>query len=82
MKTYIFGLVFAPEHFIYNYVGTDSAAPQNKDTLCISDHTQSAFFCLGKFMKKLTDDQCSLLTKGSIYYIKYIYMQPFSMKVE
>ncbi len=31
-------------------------------------------------MKGLADDQSSSITKGSIYYIKKMYMQPFSME--
>ncbi len=46
--------------------------------MCILDHTQSTFFSLGKSLKKLADDQWY---KGSIYYIKHMYIQPFSMEV-
>ena len=48
--------------------------------MCILDHTQSTFFCLGKFMKKSADDQCSSITKWRIYYIKHMYIQPLSWK--
>ncbi len=41
----------------------------------IIDHTQSTFFCLGKFLKKLANDQCSVITKGRIYNIKHNYVQ-------
>ncbi len=50
--------------------------------MCILDHTLSTLFCLGKFLKKLADDQCRSITKGSIYYIKHMYIQPFSMKTD
>ena len=50
--------------------------------MCILDHTQSTFFCLGKFLKKLADDQCISITKGRIYHIKHEYIQPFSMEVD
>ena len=50
--------------------------------MCILDGMQSTFFCLGKFLKKLADSQCSSITKGSIYYIKHMYIQPFSMEVD
>ncbi len=30
-----------------------------------------------KLMKKLADDQYSSITKGIIYYIKHMYIQPF-----
>ena len=46
-------------------------APQSKNTVRILDHMQRSFFCLGKFLKKLADDQCSSTTKGSICYIKH-----------
>ena len=61
------------------------SAPQSKNAVCVFytvDHTQSASFCLGKFLKKFADDQCSSITKGSMYYIKHMYVQPFSMEVD
>ena len=37
--------------------------------MCIKkDHMQNIFYCLGKFPKKLADDQCSSITKGRICY--------------
>ena len=42
---------------------------------------QSTFFCLGKFLKWLADDQSSSIPKGSIYYIKHTYIHSFSMEV-
>ncbi len=43
---------------------------------------QTTFFYLGRFLKKLVDDQCSFKTKGSIYHIKHIYIQPFTTVVD
>ncbi len=43
---------------------------------------QTTFFYLGKFLKKLADDQCSSMTKGSIYHINHMYMQPFTTNVD
>ncbi len=43
---------------------------------------QSTSFCLGKFLKWWADDQSCSITKGSIYYIIYMYVQPFSMEVD
>ncbi len=37
-------------------------------------------FSLEKFLKKLADDQCSFISKGSIYCIHHI--PPFSMEVD
>ena len=48
----------------------------------ILDHTQSTFFCLGKFLKKIADDQCFSRTKGGICYMKHVYIQPFSLEVD
>ncbi len=31
---------------------------------------------------KLPDDQCSSMTKGSIYYINHMYIQPFTAVVD
>ena len=42
---------------------------------------QTSFFSLGRFLKKLADDQGSSITKGSIYHIKHMYMQPFTVGV-
>ena len=50
--------------------------------MCISDYMQATFFYLGKFLKKLADDQCSSITKGSIYYMKHMNIQHFSMGVD
>ena len=50
--------------------------------MCILDHMQSTFFCCGKILKKLADDQYSSITKGSIYYIKCMFIQSFSMEVD
>ncbi len=36
--------------------------------MCILDLILSTLFCLGKFLKKLADDQYSFITKGSIFY--------------
>ena len=49
--------------------------------MCILDHTRSTFFCLGKILKKLADDQWSFKNKRTIYYIKHTCIQPFSMEV-
>ncbi len=42
----------------------------------------STFFCLGKFLKWLANDESSSITKESSYYISYMYIQPFSMEVD
>ncbi len=46
------------------------------------DTSTHSFFCLGKFLQWLADDQFSSITKGSIYYVKHMYTQPFSMEVD
>ena len=48
----------------------------------ISNYMQTTFFYRGRFLKKLADDQCSSITKGSIYCINDIYIQLFSMGVD
>ena len=53
-----------------------------KCSMCISDYMQATFFYLGKFLKKLADDQCSSISKSSIYYIKHRHIQSFSMGVD
>ena len=43
---------------------------------------QTTFFYLERFLKKLADDQCSSITKGSSYHIKHMYIQPFTKLVD
>ncbi len=47
------------------------SAHKVKCSICILDHMQSTFFCLGKFLKWLADDQSSSITKDSIYFVKH-----------
>ena len=39
---------------------------RSKCSMCISDYIQTTFFYLGKFLKKLADDQCSSTTNASL----------------
>ncbi len=45
--------------------------PPKTQYMCNLDRKQSTFFCRGKFMKKLADNQSSSRAKGSICYIKH-----------
>ncbi len=45
-------------------------------------HINYTFFYLEKFLKKLADNQCPTITKGSIYHIKHMSIQPFTKLVE
>ncbi len=49
----------------------DSSAPQSKNTVCILNHMKNTFFCCGKLLKQLADNQCSSITKWSILYQTY-----------
>ncbi len=61
----------------------NSAPPSKNKVSAISDYMQITYFHLGRFLKKLTDDQYSSITKGIIYYnIKHMLIQPFSMEVD
>ncbi len=40
-------------------------------------YIQNTFFYLGRFLKKLADDRCTWITKGSIYHVKHMSIQPF-----
>ncbi len=42
---------------------------------------QTTFFYLGKFLKKLADDQCSFNNKGRLHHIKNIFIKPVTMGV-
>ena len=46
------------------------------------DYIQTTSLYLRRFLKKLADDQCPSRTKGSIYSIKHISIQPFTMGVD
>ncbi len=43
---------------------------------------QTTFFYLGIFLKKLADDQCSSITKDSIYHINHMYILSFTTVVD
>ncbi len=60
---------------IYNFVFCCSAPLREKNAVsAFQISCKLLFFYLGRFMKKLADDQYSSVTKGStsIYYIKYV----------
>ncbi len=62
------------------FLKTTISALQSKNYgMCISDCMQATFFYLGRFLKKLV---CFLITKGSIYYIKHMFIQLFTMGVD
>ena len=54
------------------YVYVKVCPTKLKSSICISDFIQTIFFYLGRFLKKLADDQCSSITKSSIYHCKHI----------
>ena len=43
---------------------------------------QTTFIYLGRFLKKLANDQSSSITKGSIYHVKHVYIQPCTTIVD
>ncbi len=47
-----------------------------------SDCIQTTFFFHGRFLKKIADDQCSSITKGSIHNIKHMSILPFTVAVD
>ncbi len=49
-----------------------------KHSMRILNQPHSTFFCFGKFLKKLAEDQCSSITKGSVYYVKHMHIQPLA----
>ena len=53
-----------------------------KISICISDFMQTTLLYNGNFVKKLTDDQSSSITKESIYHIKHMYIKPFTTAVD
>ena len=47
--------------------------------MCISDYIQTKFFYLGRFPKKLADDQCSSITKKAVSTISNIREYPHNL---
>ncbi len=57
----------------------DTCPTKHKRSMYISDYMQTTVFYFGRFLKKLADDRYSSITKGSIYHIKHMFIQPFTM---
>ena len=59
------------------------SAPQSKNAVSAFYITRRVLSSVSeKFLKWLADDQSSFITKGSIYYVKHVYLQPFCMEVD
>ncbi len=56
----------------------NSAPPRKMQYLHFRLHA-NYFLLPGRFLKKLADDQCTFITKGSIYHIKHIIMQKYGL---
>ncbi len=73
----------ARQKFPSDQSNTYTSALQSKNAVSSFYITRRVLsFSLGKFLKWLANDQSSSITKGSIYYIKHVYIQPFSMEVD
>ena len=46
--------------------------------MCNSNYVQSTFCYLGRLLKKFADDQCSSITKCSIYHVLKMFIEPFT----
>ena len=65
------------------YSSYSHTAPQSKTAVCAFQITYNLLpFTLEDFLNKLSDDQCSSITKGSFYHIKHMTIQPFTMGVD
>ena len=56
-------------------------APQSKNVVCAFNITHIVYFLFYLKIAEKKDYHCSSITKGSIYYIEHMYIQPFSMEV-
>ena len=83
--------MFCCRNVIWFYITYSSAItwePQGPSSAALSKNAVSAFqipcklLSFGRFLKKLADDQCSSLTKGSIFHIKNMYIQPSTTVVD
>ena len=63
-----------PEQSYTNDICTTTTIPQQVKAqhLHFRFHANYFFTLIGRFLKKLADEQCSSITKGSIYCIKYV----------
>ena len=67
----------------FKHKGLSAPLKSKTCSMYISDYIQTTFFHLGIFLKNfLADDQCSWNTKGSIYHIKHMSTQLFTMGVD
>ena len=56
---------------------TYTAPPSKNAESAFQISCKLLFFYLGRFLKKLADDQRPSMTKGSIYYMNHMYIHPF-----
>ena len=61
---------------------SNTAPLSKKRSMCISGNMQTTFFYLGRFLKKLADDQCCSITIGSMYHMKHMSIQAFTVGVD
>ena len=55
---------------------------KKKRSMCIADYLLATSFFLVEILQKWADDQFPFISKGSIYYIKHVQIQLFSIGVE
>ena len=76
--------MFGKLHLPKNHCAIDvlGSAPLSKNAVSAFQIARKTnFFYLGRFLKNLADDQCSSITKGRIYHIKHMTIQPSTIEV-
>ncbi len=72
---------FSQRNYVHLLRYFSTAPPRKNAVSAFQVSSKLLLFYLGRFLKKLADDQCSSITKGSIYHIKYMYIHPFTIVV-
>ena len=75
----ILNILFNDHRYVFNKL-TINSAPPSKNAL--SHFKFHANYYLGRFLKKLADNHCSSITKGRIYHVNHMYIQPFTTVVD
>ncbi len=76
-------IFFIKSKLLIRYIPiTFPCLPNKVKTQCISDCMQTTYFYHGKFLKKKVSNQWSSVTKGSVYHVKHMSIQPFTMRVD
>ena len=76
-------IAYTQSNYENHFTTLASVLSHKINAVCAFQITYNLFpFFSGRFLKKLAEDQCSSMTEGSIYHIKHIFIQLFTMRVD